>query len=261
MFYVLGSGTMPITRERLPSGYLVVSPKGKKLMLDCGHGTYLRLVQMGFMPSDLNGIFVSHFHTDHSGDFLPIIHGEFVEDIYTGFKNQRPKNDPLILYGPTSLEKGYNDLRAVSWRESAEQPVIRFQTGIVEHQISDLSIETFDITHAVGYLSVGIRITVAGKTIVYPGDVGSAHPMDDLVEQALHADLLVIEASAKRPTRNHLTVEQVAELSDRAGVKNVLITHLKPGQTDDQEFMAYVKGRPTFRLAEDRMTIDLENLE
>lgn len=255
--YILGSGTMPITPYRVPSGFLLISPEETKLMMDCGHGTYVRLVELGFTPRQLDGIFVSHFHADHFADFLPIIHGEFVDSIYSKFKNQRSPESPLLLFGPETLEERFRRLKSVFWPEPNEQPRIELHEGVLTHQLGNMLIETFAVHHVEWFQSVGIRVTVGEKIIVYPGDIGGRHDFDDLVQRTMHADLLIIEASVKKPGPNHFTLGQVDELAKRSGVKNVLITHLKPGQAEYSELLEFIERRPTFKIAQDKMMIDL----
>jgi ribonuclease Z len=68
-----------------------------------------------------------------------------------------------------------------------------------------------------------------GVRLVHVGDVGRT---DDLVEICHDADALVIEATYLEEEANmadefgHLTARRAAELAQRAGVKNLLLTHI-----------------------------------
>ncbi|HAM95527.1 TPA: hypothetical protein DCP81_01060, partial [Candidatus Azambacteria bacterium] len=116
---------------------------------------------------------------------------------------------------------------------------------------------TFPVKHVPWFESVGCRINVGGKIIVYPGDIGSSHDFDDLVSRVQGADLLLIEASADKPSPNHFTFEQAAELAQRANVKQVVIVHIKPIPQWQERAREFIKDKPNFRLAEDKMVIEL----
>jgi ribonuclease Z len=71
--------------------------------------------------------------------------------------------------------------------------------------------------------------TVSGAVLVYVGDAGRT---DDLLEVCREADALVIEATYLEVEADlarrfgHLTAAQAATLARRAGVKQLLLTHI-----------------------------------
>ncbi len=54
---ILGSGTLLPTKERLPSSFLLET-KESKILLDCGHGAIARLVELGYDPREIDGVFI-----------------------------------------------------------------------------------------------------------------------------------------------------------------------------------------------------------
>src|SRR3982751_5357433 len=61
---LLGTGTPFPSAERFGSAVLV-EVAGKKLLFDCGRGVVIRLTEAGVDPKDLDGLFVTHLHSDH----------------------------------------------------------------------------------------------------------------------------------------------------------------------------------------------------
>ena len=95
-FKVLGSGSCVPRAERAPAGYLV-KYKDKKFLLDCGPGILWQLVRANEDYKDLTGVIFSHFHPDHTADFIPLIQAL---DYTPGFE----RKDELLLLGPSGIE-------------------------------------------------------------------------------------------------------------------------------------------------------------
>src|SRR6266545_669327 len=61
---LLGTGTPFPNAERFGSAILV-EVAGKKLLFDCGRGVVIRLAQAQISPKDIDGLFLTHLHSDH----------------------------------------------------------------------------------------------------------------------------------------------------------------------------------------------------
>src|SRR5216110_3886703 len=61
---LLGTGTPFPNAERFGSAILVEAA-GKKLLFDCGRGAVIRLAQAGVSPKEIDGLFLTHLHSDH----------------------------------------------------------------------------------------------------------------------------------------------------------------------------------------------------
>ena len=61
---LLGTGTPFPNAERFGSAIVVEGP-GKKLLFDCGRGVVIRLTQAGFSPKEIDGLLLTHLHSDH----------------------------------------------------------------------------------------------------------------------------------------------------------------------------------------------------
>ncbi len=247
---VLGSGTMMPTRERNPSGYLLEFGN-TRMLIDFGHGNLRRLVDLGIDPQTIDAVFISHYHTDHFGDAFNMVHARFIEDIY----QDKHDHKELLFIGPKDLEKRFKLWRQVFWVEPQESYPIVFKEGVGEYQVGDIHLETFEVKHVPWFQSVGAKITVGGKTIIYTGDIGSDHDFNLLIEQTRDADLLITEASYEQSTHNHFTFQQVAELTEKANIAKVLVVHLRPQMVERTKQL--VDDNPKFQLAEDKAIITL----
>ena len=113
---ILGSGTMMPTVSRHPAGYLL-EVNEKKILIDCGHTTIARLVEMGVDLHSIGAIFVSHFHTDHFADAFPLMHARWVDDLSKPEKERQ--QEPLLIIGPKTLEERWEKLKEVFWPEQS----------------------------------------------------------------------------------------------------------------------------------------------
>src|SRR6202050_4679258 len=77
---VLGSGGPELQDKRASSSYLVWEDARAKALVDAGGGSALRFGESGAQMSQLEVIFFSHFHVDHSGDFSALIKSSWFED-------------------------------------------------------------------------------------------------------------------------------------------------------------------------------------
>ena len=247
---ILGSGTLIPTATRHPAGYLL-EYEGEKILIDCGHTTIARLVDMGVDLHSINTLFISHFHTDHFADAFPFMHARWVDDLYKPESERQKK--PLLVIGPKTLEERWNKLKEVFWPEPKENYGIKFLEGKQTIEISDLKIELFDVVHVPWFPSVGIKITHNGKTFVYTGDIGSNHLLEDLKAKVADVDVLLIECGTMKPSPSHFTIEQVMELVDTAKVKKAYVTHLRV--ENESLIQEKIGSRKDIVIAQDNMKI------
>lgn len=248
---ILGSGTMMPTKKRFPSSFLLETDQAK-LLIDCGHGALARLAEIGVDPREINGIFISHFHTDHFGDMGNLIHARFVANLY----EEKPHKN-LIIIGPKTIQERFEKWKSIFWPEPKEIPLLEFNEGKNEFLIGNIKITTFPIVHVRWFDSIGCRISHEGKSIFYPGDVGNDHGFDDLVNKSKNSDLLIIEAGYGQPTPNHFSLEQAELLKKEAGIKKVVFVHLRHIAGEEERILNFIGSRNDFVLAKDKMIIEL----
>jgi len=246
---ILGSGTMVPTKKRYPSSYLL-DAGSSRMLLDCGPLTLARLVEHAVPFREIEAVCITHFHTDHFAGLFPLVHALWVDNKVT-----KRQDIPLTVMGPKTTEERWKKLREVFWPEPSESFPLHVREAPVQETVGSLSIESFAVKHAPWFLSVGYRIRSGGKMLVYTGDIGSDHPMEDLVERVKGADLLLIEAGGTKPSPNHFTIEQILKLQDEAGVKRVIATHIR--EQNLPLIQSKISGRKNVTIAEDGMVVEL----
>src|SRR5580704_9375602 len=87
---VLGSGGPELQDKRASSSYLIWEDGQARVLVDAGGGSALRFGESGAQMSQLDVIFFSHFHEDHSGDFSALVKSSWFEE----------RKRPLPVYGP-----------------------------------------------------------------------------------------------------------------------------------------------------------------
>jgi ribonuclease BN (tRNA processing enzyme) len=219
---IVGSGTMMPTKKRHPSCYLL-EVGNKKILLDIGHTSIARLVEMGIDLNSIDILFISHFHTDHFADALPLVHSLWVD----GLSQLKGKYKTLTIIGPESIKERWKKLREIFWVEPKEHYPLKFFEGTRKISIDEAKIELFEVTHVPFYQSIGIKVKFQNKIFIYTGDIGGDHSAEKLKRIAKNADLLLIEACHINQTPNHFSIDQVAQIVKEAKVKKAIATHLR----------------------------------
>lgn len=216
---ILGSGTaIPSLRRGSPG--LLVDVAGQSLLFDGGAGTLPKLLEAGVTVIELDRVFYTHLHPDHTGDLVPLL-----------FALRNPawrRTKPLHLTGPRGFRAYIDDLVRLygDWiaAKSYELTVNEVLTEIVEGEgYRVVPREVVHLRHSVCY-----RVESAeGKRLVFSGDTTYC---DAIIEAAEGADLLVLECSApdEQPMNNHLTPTQAGLIAARSGCRRLVLTHFYP---------------------------------
>lgn len=235
--------------DRNPSGFLV-EVGGKRILLDCGTGTIRQMVRRGIDIQSIDLLFTSHFHTDHFGDAEALVHMRYIDDRAEGRDHQK-----LLWLGPPNTQKNFNKLRSIFWAENGEVYPIEIKEGTLQMQFGDIKIKTFPICHTECYRSEGIKITFGGKTLAYPGDLGSRQDLAKLEKTISDADLLLIEAGLEKPTPNHFTLEQTKLINRSRKNKKTLLVHLRP--SEDKRIKSFCAKHKDFVAARDGLELEV----
>ena len=216
---VLGSAGSHPQAGRVCSGYLVEAD-GTKLLLDAGNGSTANLQRfVGF--GDLDAVLVSHRHVDHCID---LIGG------YYAMRFDPQRNHRLPLYGPAEVAETLRGLLSSDAPFAFDEIYDTHEVAAGDHlTFGAVSVELFHSVHPPP--AVSMRLTVGDSVLVYSGDTAGG---DDLIACARDADLLLCEASwagdpADYPPGIHLTGRQAGEVAARAGVKQLVLTHVAGG--------------------------------
>jgi ribonuclease BN (tRNA processing enzyme) len=198
-----------------PASCYLIDTGDFRMVLDLGNGAVGALQRFTGL-GDIDAICLSHLHGDHCLDMIG----------YSVFQNYHPDGPrPRIpVYGPAGTEDRL--ARALGSEHLGMADAFDFATlapGTIE--IGPLRVTTAHMNHPVE--TFGFRIEHAGKSLAYSADTG---PTDALVRLAVGADVLLSEASfvdgPDLPPDLHLTARQAAGHATRAGVGELVLTHL-----------------------------------
>jgi ribonuclease BN (tRNA processing enzyme) len=224
---VLGAcGTYP-SAGRACSGYLLEAISGgrrARVWVDTGSGTLANLLRYTSLP-ELDAIWLSHLHVDHSSD-LPVTYYAL------RYGDLDPSTPPVPVYGPSGWAE---HIRAFTLQEEAA-----IEEAFEVHELHDrervrlgpLELTAMATVHSVE--TYGLRASAAGATMAYSADSG---PCDALAEMAADADLFLCESAwMERPAESvpiHMTPDLAGEWAARAGARRLVLTHLRPGSDLD----------------------------
>jgi ribonuclease BN (tRNA processing enzyme) len=215
----LGSGDSVSAHGNHQASYLVQSP-GATFLLDCGAMALASMKRDGIDPATVDYILLSHLHGDHFAG-LPFL---FIEYTY-----ERPRSRPLVIVGPPHTAERVQALFSANYKDLATRPspfpleFVEVEPGSV-HDLGSVRLWPFRVPHQEVEISLGLKVEVEGRTILYSGDTGWT---EDLVTWSQGTDLFICECcyfETRRPF--HLDYPQIAANRERFGARRLVLTHL-----------------------------------
>jgi ribonuclease BN (tRNA processing enzyme) len=211
---VLGcAGSFP-GPESACSAYLV-EQDGFRLLVDFGSGALSALQRYAGLHA-IDAILLTHLHCDHMLDACT----------YVVVRRYDPAGPmpPLPVYAPAGAPDRI--AAAYSQEEGPVDDVYTFyglQPGTFP--IGPFTVTVDRVNHPVE--TYGVRLEAKGRVLAYSSDTA---PCDALLRLALGADLFLCEASyldgVENPPDLHLTGREAGEAATKAGVAQLLLTHL-----------------------------------
>ncbi|MBI2183519.1 MAG: MBL fold metallo-hydrolase [Thaumarchaeota archaeon] len=203
----LGTGDAFCSEGRANTSILIDSEY--RVLFDCGPQTVYNLRRLNYKVSDVDYIFLSHLHGDHSGG-LPFI--------ILALKFREPSRIAVVgpINTPSFIDKIYggyygigNSSEVLDFRSLQDPYPFEFSFMAANHTVE-------------AYI---YKVKMESKTIVYSGDTSIL----DLTTFAHNADLLIHEASeideGRAQLYGHSTPLQAAKLAADAGVKQLALVH------------------------------------
>jgi len=250
---VLGSGTCVPSIER-SSCAVMLEVSNTRLLIDSGPGTMRRLLRTNTTIFDVDYIFYSHFHPDHTAELVPFLFA-------TKYPDMSQRQTLLTIVAAVGFKDFFAGLKTVygQW--------IELDPGLVEilqmsnrssdlRRLKDFTVQSAPVEH--NPESIAYRITnTGGRSVVYSGDTDYS---ENLIELSKDADLLICESALPDDYRikGHLTPSLAGDIATRAGVRKLVLTHFYPecDQTDIEQECRKTYAGPLV-LAEDLMRIEL----
>ncbi|MCF0207470.1 MAG: MBL fold metallo-hydrolase [Bacteroidales bacterium] len=206
------------TREVTGSKHIVITDSGKKILLDCGMfqgkgmETDAANRNLGFEPSEIDYILVTHAHIDHTG-LIPYVYKngfngrvictEATKDLCSimlpdsGFIQELD----IKWYNKKLFKQGLPRVNPIYTHSDAEQ-CLKIFTAVAydyDYELEEgLVVRFTNSGHMLGSAVVNLSVTENGKTtnIAYTGDVGRPH--NKIVKPPVafpQADILITEAT------------------------------------------------------------------
>lgn len=210
-----------------PASCYLVRHAGRSVVLDLGPGAFGALFGAVDVAA-LDALVLSHLHADHCLDAVAL-------NIAARYGIADRWQQPLPLVAPDGvLERLVQaDLATPATVEVIAEEVEKFEQVYRPMNLPDVrevgpfALRSARMAHPVE--AYGVRLEVAGRSLVYSGDTG---PCDALVELATGADVLLAEAgwgNQDEPIPNvHLTGRAAGEAAAAAGVGTLVLTHIPP---------------------------------
>ncbi len=223
---ILGSGTCVPRLSRSASAVLV-EEGATRILLDIGPGTLRRMLEYGVTIFDIDAIFLSHFHPDHTAELISFLFA-------TKYPDGTRRRTQLRVAAGTGLKKFYQGLRSAygDWivLPSDQLSLIELDTRTGETiHVGETKVTARPVNHRPE--SLGYRIEDhAGRSVVYSGDTDET---GSLVELARDAALFICEAALPddHKVSGHLTPSLAGRMAHSARAKCLVLTHLYP-ETD-----------------------------
>ena len=267
---LLGTGTPPPEIERFGPGTLVEAGS-EKLLFDAGRGVSQRLSQLKMSPSEVEALFLTHLHADHTVGIPDLL-------LVRGLSRSSGSSAPFRVLGPegtddmmVNLRKAYRVDGRVAGAADATSADNILQQGVV-YERNGVKVTAFNVDHGVSRIpAFGYRIDYGGRSVVISGDT---RPSENLVQFAKGADVLIHEVAAlpavlkqseeaSRIMSSHTSPEDAGRIFDRVKPKLAVYTHVGllagPGAVAPVAADLIPRTRSTYtgplEIGEDLMTI------
>jgi len=296
------AGSIPTLQRSLPA--IAVQRKGELILFDCGEGVQRQMIRAGIGFHRKTKVLITHMHGDHvlglPGLFqtMSLLDRERKLEVYgpsgiKAFVEATQRTVQFTLTFPIEFFE-IEDAGVVCKEKEYEVHAIW-----VDHVIPSLAYSLTEkprpgrfhpekarsLEVPEGFLwsklQQGSTVKLSNGRVVKPEEVlgpprpgrkivytGDARPVENLVEFAENADLLIHDATfddelwERAREDGHSTPSQAAETAKKAGTKRLVLTHISARYKDPSLLLEQAKKIfPRVDLAEDFMRIDLPLLD
>ena len=177
------------------------------------------LRRVGLAVADLDAVFVSHFHADHTFGWPFLL----LELLYTRGRRALP------VVGPPGIQAHLADMmRVAGVSDVHEHAHANLDIRYIEvdgswqdaggHRFRAVEVEHVPHLDCYGYL-----FDRGGRTVGYSGDTRLCAGLEELAEAS---ECLVLECNGRHPWPSHMDIGSVKVLRDRHPDVKYLLTHL-----------------------------------
>jgi ribonuclease Z len=278
----IGTGNPQPSLERA-SACTMLQYRGSYYVVDIGNGAQNSMLKgaKGTFPfREIAAVCFTHFHQDHTNDYFDVMTNRWL----TGGKEVTVVGPPGVAALHAFLTTFFKDDLCYRWLREIPRGLtgagmfegvsVKEITGAQQFDLGELEVTTAELTHTM--YNLGYRFEAAGGSVVVSGDTSFDKRLVDL---ARGADMLVMDGDERwtgdlvykmasvealepryRPAgkyggdfsvRPHATMEEIGWMASAAGVKHLVLTHLRAGRVDEAAVRAMLRaagfdGRVTF---------------
>lgn len=238
---LLGTGAPVPSIERFGPATLVEAG-GQKFLFDCGRGAAQRIWQSKISLGEVNSLFLTHLHSDHTVGIPDLWLTGWIPAAYGR------RSVPLQVFGPRGTIDMMDGLvKAYSWdTQTRNKEKNKDDNGIlvkaadisegIIYEKDGITITAFIVNHADFIDSaLGFRVDYKGRSVVLSGDTRYS---ENLVKFAKGTDLLIHEVAAaneesiqKYPLINqilgfHISPEDAGKVFQKVKPKLAVYSHI-----------------------------------
>lgn len=257
---ILGSGAALPTGARHCSAQ-VLNINGFKLLVDCAEGTQDRIRYNHLRLQSLSTVIISHLHGDHFFGLPGLL----------STMHLCGRSEPVTIVAPL----GAREVVETTFRltgNHVDYPVEWIEMDFAEGERrvfanSRCTVDAFPIVHTVP--TYGFRITEVPRGMnparVYAYCCDTAYT-ENILPHVAGANLLCLECTFANDlaelaeTRQHLTAGQAGLLARKAGVKQLLLTHISARYKEPEALLQQAREEfPNTILATDGMRVEVSS--
>ncbi len=236
---LLGTGN-PLPDPNRAGAATLIKAGARRFLVDAGRGVCMRLVAAGTLPIMLEGVLLTHLHSDHICDLNDVITTHWIMSGQpTPLRVQGPEGTAKVVEGALTMLGPDVSYRVGHHADLTWSPDVVAQElgpGVVLED-DDLRVVAAATDHRPVEPTLAFRFEHGGRSIVVAGDTVPCAGLDELcagadvyIQTVIREDLVRLVPMQRFVDiiDYHSSVEQAAQTATRAEVGTLVLTHQVP---------------------------------
>lgn len=257
---LVGTGSPNPMEDRACSSTLI-QYKGNYFLVDMGKGAVDRLEEGGINLASIETLMFTHHHRDHDAEYFDIAMGGWLRGRnhlnLIGSSGTKSMHEYFTSFYKEDMEYRASKKAKWSWDGIITNVDLKELEGDNSFELNDVKITTTEVPHSI--YTLAYRFDADDQSIVISGDLTYS---ENLIKLAKDADVLIMDSGVvirkrpfdsknnnqqdvrkkKRDNNNaHATLEEVATMAQKAGVKKLVLTHIGGNIDEEAEIEAIKK--------------------